>query len=293
MRSLLSPLAALALLAAAGLAAPACAAPPSGQLVRSFSDAAGGKRSYYVALPAGYDPARTYRLVLVLAGTATTGQEMHEWFGQGWNPDTPGLERLMADTVFVYPDQRYSWDGDNGWALGPNAAPYDGWHDLRFIDELLTWVESDYSIDTARVFATGHSWGGDMTAVVGCYLGGRLRAIAPVAANRPFWFGSPPSAKDCTGQPAVWTFFGLADDHFGDSSPDGLFGIEQNDFWTKKLACSNDYDTSGETRTYRGCKAAVKLTLYAGGQYSGGGGLRGHQPPDYFLAAVSDWFSSF
>lgn len=292
MRSPTPVLAALALLAAS-LAPAACAAPPSGQLTRTFSDAAGGERSYYVALPADYDAARNYRLVLVLAGTATTGREMHEWFGQGWNSNAPGLERRMADTVFVYPDQLYSWDGDNGWALGPNAAPYDGWHDIRFIDELLTRVERDYSIDRARVFATGHSWGGDMTAVVGCYLGERLRAIAPVAANRPFWFGSPPSAKDCTGQPAVWTFFGLADDHFGDSSPNGKFGIEQNDFWTRKLACSGDYDRDGETRTYRGCQAAVKFTLYAGGQYSGGGGLRGHQPPDYFLAAVSNWFSAF
>ncbi|SDY79855.1 polyhydroxybutyrate depolymerase [Lysobacter sp. yr284] len=297
MRSPLHAPAILALLAVAGLPGPAPAAdpaPPSGQRSHVFSDAAGGERSYYVALPANYDRSKRYRLVMVFAGTDTRGREMHEWFGAGWRPpQVVGLEPRMHDTVFVYPDQAYAWGDVAGWALGPKARPYDGWHDIRFAEELLAQAERDYSIDTERVFATGHSWGGDMAAVVGCYLGAHFRAIAPVAANRPYWFGSPTSDGDCTGMPAVWTFFGRDDDHFGDASPDGLFGEEHDAFWTARQQCSRDYDRSGETRVYRGCKTGVRFTLYAGGQYSGGGGLRDHQPPDYFLQALSQWLYAF
>lgn len=272
-------------------------APPSGQLSAKFSADAGGQRGYYVSLPANYRPDKSYRLVMVFAGTDTTGREMQEWFGAGWLPPTVvGLERLMKDTIFVYPDQRYIWGSDKGWALGSYAEPFDGNHDIQFTKELLDRVEATYSIDKRRVFATGHSWGGDMTAVVGCFLGDRFKAIAPVAANTPYWFDTPADPSLCKGDPVVWTFFGLQDDHFGSSSPNGLFGVRQNDFWRRRQQCSASYTVPAglaETRQYKGCSTGVRLTLYQGGQYSGGGGLRGHQPPDYFLSAVSAWFSGF
>ncbi|WP_242112361.1 alpha/beta hydrolase family esterase [Luteimonas aquatica] len=273
----------------------ALGAPPSGQISRTFSSDAGDKRSYYVALPSNYTASKSYRLVLVFAGTDTTGKEMREWFGKGWLPPTvTGLESHMSDTIFVYPDQKWSWYGDKGWALGPYAGDYGGNHDIVFVKELLAVLQSTYSIDKNRVFATGHSWGGDMAAVVGCFLGDKFKAIAPVAANTPYWFGAPPNPALCVGKPAVWTFFGLDDDYFGDSSPDGLFGEAQNDFWMQRLSCTGAHTTSGETRRYTtGCAADLRLTLYAGGQYSGGGGYLGHQPPDYFLTSASNWFSSF
>lgn len=141
-----------------------------------------------------------------------------------------GLEEGLKDAILVYPGQKYRWDGDGGWALGPEAGDYGGGEDIRFTAELLDLIERDYTVDRARIFATGHSSGGDMAAVVGCFLGDRFRALAPIAANRPYWLGTPPSAAACRGRPAVWTIFGLNDDHFGATSPDGAFGIEQNTF---------------------------------------------------------------
>jgi hypothetical protein len=52
------------------------------------------------------------------------------------------------------------------------------------------------------VFATSHAWGSDMAVVVGSFLGDRFRAALPLA-----------------GQPAIWTIFGLSDDHFAAASP--------------------------------------------------------------------------
>lgn len=270
---------------------------PSGQLSGSFSEAAGSNRSYFVTLPKNYTPLKKYKLVLVFAGTDTTGKEMRDWFGSGWNASAPGLEKNMQDTIFIYPDQKWRWGSDRGWALGPNGADFVGNHDIKFTEELLALAKRNYSIDSTKVFVTGHSWGGDMAAVVGCFLGDQFKAIAPVAANRPYWFyNSNNTAIKCKGKPAVWTVFGLADDYFGDTSPNGLFGKEQNKFWINSYGCnaSATKKLSNETIEYTQCKTApVRLTLYRSGQYSGGGDLTGHYPPDYFLKNVSTWFSSF
>lgn len=275
----------------------------TGQKVHTFSSAAGDERSYYISVPTDYSGTKKYRLVFVFAGTDTTGQEMYTWLGQGWNSNTPGLEKLMDDTIFVYPDQKYNWGNVKGWALGNYADPYDGWHDIQFTKELLALIKNTYSIDGDLIFATGHSWGGDMTNVTAYFLKGIFKAVAPIASNEPFWFrnsaGSYVNEPGYTGNTAVWIFFGLDDDHFGNSSVDGDFGIQQADFWILKNGADPDQYTTAsiggqgdETKTYSGT-SPVKLTLYESGQYSGGGTLLGHQPPDYYFQAVSDWFMAF
>lgn len=274
----------------------------SGQKEYTFSPAAGDKRSYYISLPANYSSTKKYRVLFIFAGTDSTGKEMYEWLGKGWNANTPGLEKLMDNTIFVYPDQKYNWGNDKGWALGNYAAPFDGMHDIQFTKELLELIKNTYSVDNNRIFATGHSWGGDMANVTAYFLKGVFKAIAPVASNRPYWFennGSYINEPNYLGNTAVWIFFGLDDDHFGSNSIDGDFGIQQADFWILKNGGNqNQYTTNvignqGDiTETYSGT-SQVKLTLYQGGQYSGGGGLLGHQPPDYYFKAVTDWFKTF
>ncbi|WP_165835358.1 alpha/beta hydrolase family esterase [Chryseobacterium viscerum] len=272
----------------------------SGQKTYTFSTAAGGKRSYYISVPANYDNTKKYKLVFFFAGTDSTGESMYDWAGLGWN--NLGLEKLMENTIFVYPDQKYVWDGDKGWALGNYGEYYAGMHDIQFTKELLDLIKNTYSIDNNRIFATGHSWGGDMTNVTAYFLKGVFRAIAPVASNRPFWFednGNFINEPGYLGNTAVWVFFGLNDDHFGSTSPNGIFGKEQADFWIlKNNGNPNQFTTKSignqgdVTKTYPGT-SQVKLTLYQGGQYSGQGSLLGHQPPDYYFKAVTDWFKTF
>ena len=110
------------------------------------------------------------------------------------------------------------WGTLGGWLLGPYAAPANGDEDLAFTSAILDYMGENYCVDPARVFATGHSWGGDMAMVVACFLGDRFRAAVPVAANRPYWFERDGGWADCVGETAMWHMFGEGDTHFTDQA---------------------------------------------------------------------------
>ena len=279
----------------------ACGAPPAAaeQIKHRFSTQAGGKRSFYLSVPKDLQPGAAHPLVLVFAGTDTTGKQMQAFLGASWS-DAGGMEAAFPDAIFVYPDPKWrdfpAWDGKyGGWLLGPHAGPAEGMEDLRFVADLMDWLGARYSIDPERVFATGHSWGGDMAAVVGCFLGDRVTAIAPIAANRPFWFdGNGPA--DCKGHPAVWTFFGTSDEHYaGQQAAAGDFGREQDAFWARRNGCDPgvttlDLPIAGDHIEHRGCQQPVRLTLYSPA-FSGESDQPGHQPPDAALGVISRWFA--
>jgi polyhydroxybutyrate depolymerase len=55
--------------------------------------------------------------------------------------------------------------------------------DVGFIDRLLDTMLDEYCVDSGRVFATGMSNGAGMSTTLGCELGDRFAAIAPVAGD--------------------------------------------------------------------------------------------------------------
>lgn len=251
-----------------------------------FGAAAGGMRSYYLVVPSDYDAAVPHRVIVGYAGTNWSGEMIRPYLD---------LEETGSQTIYVYPDVLFrdfeGWGNLGGWLLGPHAAPANGMDDLVFTETLLDRLEASYCIDTTRVFATGHSWGGDMAAVVGCFLGDRFTAVAPVAANRPYWFepagGGEPA---CVGDVAVWTFFGQADDHFTTQPSVGAYGIEQDDFWRARNACGDTttdlgFGTDGECIEHGGCREQTRFCLYSP--------ETGHQRPGYYPLAVRSWFGSF
>ena len=250
-----------------------------------------GWRGYWLSRPTSYDPNRPYGLVVGLPGTNSLGQPMVWYLGLESEP-------TADDFIFVYPDPLWrdfdGWGNLGGWVLGPHAYPADGTADITFMDKLLDEVEASYCIDTDRVFATGHSWGGDMAAVVGCFMGDRVRAAVPAAANRPYWFETGSSAVECIGDADIWTFYGIADDHFApyESYP-GDYGDQQVDFWLGDRDCDGweaheDLGLGGdddECVVFDGCRTDTRYCLY--------GPDTGHQIPPFFSSAVMDYFSSY
>ena len=249
-----------------------------------------GMRRFLLSVPANYDPNRPHRLYVGFAGRDALGDLMQRYLG---------LERSPRDDeIFVYPDPLLrtfqGWGMYRGWLLGPHGQPAHGDQDLNFTRQMVSYLQDNYCIDPDRIFATGHSWGGDMAHVVSCFLGDIFRAAVPVAANRPYWFepngGGP---VGCVGETAVWTFFGIADDAFlGAQSYPGEFGDLVRDFWVRQNACDGveqnvtlDLDPDGECFVYSGCSDDVRYCLY--------GPSTGHQIPDYYPSVTMEWFRAF
>jgi polyhydroxybutyrate depolymerase len=251
---------------------------------------AGGERGFWLSLPTNYDPEAQHKVVVGYAGT--------NWAGQQIQPYLNLEDGVRGDEIFVYPDPLWwdfgGWGTLGGWLLGPYAYPADGDADLVLTEAVLDWVETNYCVDTGRVFATGHSWGGDMAAVAGCFLGERFTAVAPVAANQPYWFRPDVGVFDeCTGDPAVWTWFGQDDDHFNSQAYPGEYGDEQVAFWLAWKGCDGSESSTdlglgtgaNECVEYTGCSAQHRYCLY--------GPASGHQVPSYYSATTIDWFRSF
>ena len=133
-----------------------------------------------------------------------------------------------------------------------------------------------------------------MAQVVSCFLGDRFRASVPVAANRPYWFESS-NGEDlqCTGQTAVWTMFGINDEHFSWQSYPGEFGDECRDFWLEENGCESASEYSDlnlgpdfECVEFEGCTTTTRYCLYAA--------EHGHQiPSDYYAIETMRFFHAF
>jgi polyhydroxybutyrate depolymerase len=120
--------------------------------------------------------------------------------------------------------------------------------------------------DETRVYVTGFSGGGRMSSLLGCRLGSRIAAIAPVAGLR--------AAAQCNGGPVpVLTFHGLADPQnpydghatgrgaeWLESVPDALAS------WARNNSCKADViqeDAPGplSTMRYQGCDRGAEVRL--------------------------------
>jgi polyhydroxybutyrate depolymerase len=125
-------------------------------------DVGGNQRDYILALPAGYNATRPYRLVFTWhPGGGTAQQTANNYYG---------LQRLAEDSaIFVSPEGI-----DNGWAN-------TGGRDLAFLDAMLDRFQGDLCFDQTRLFSTGFSYGGMMSFAIACARADVFRAIAPMS----------------------------------------------------------------------------------------------------------------
>jgi polyhydroxybutyrate depolymerase len=136
-------------------------------------------RTAIVHVP-GTLPAGPVPLVLVLHGAGQQGALFESDTGFSTIADAEGF-------VAVYPDARPGVDGKPFWNM--NDRVVGAADDVGFLRDLLATVAAQACTDPARVFATGMSNGGSMTARIGCELSDRLAAIAPISGG----YGSQPA----------------------------------------------------------------------------------------------------
>jgi len=209
------------------------------------------QRSYRLFVPPGYDGRQRLPLVLDLHGSGGNAA------GEARNS---GLETVSASERFLVA----TLEADGGrWNVPVQQNRPD---DVLYVSDVIAHVSARVCTDSTRVYATGFSGGGRMSSLLGCAMGTRLAAIAPVSGLR---FSSP-----CTGSPVpVLTFHGLADPQnpydghasgrgaeWEESVPDALAG------WARRNSCKGDVvleDPPGplSTMRYAGCADGAEVRM--------------------------------
>src|SRR5437867_1116406 len=148
------------------------------------------QRAYRLFVPPGYDGHQRLPLVLDLHGSGGSSA------GEASNS---GLEMVSTSERFIVA----TLDAvDARW----NVPVQDGRpDDVVYAGDVIDHVAARVCTDAARVYVTGFSGGARMTSLLGCKLGSRIAAIAPVSGLRL-------PGSGCTGGAVpVLTFHGLAD----------------------------------------------------------------------------------
>jgi polyhydroxybutyrate depolymerase len=132
-------------------------------------------RSYLVHVPANYQRDAHTPLVLSFHAHGSSAAQQEQ---------TTRLSRLadLHGFIVAYPQGVVGPDGLTGWNTY-RAAKDPAVEDLLFVDRLLTRLQEILCVDAQRIYATGFSNGGGMTAVLACTYADRIAAFAPVAGD--------------------------------------------------------------------------------------------------------------
>jgi polyhydroxybutyrate depolymerase len=172
-------------------------------------------RTYLLRLPGGYDHEQKYPVVILLHGMNQETDDMERLTRfddladkdgiiavypsalQGrWNVGVrpPAPQRTMMPMGRGGRHGGGGFPGGGGYPGGGQSggqgrgeeqrgpAPAD---EIAFLNQMLDQMATQFSVDTARIYVTGLSWGGFMAIKVGCAMADRIAAIAPVGAAMP------------------------------------------------------------------------------------------------------------
>jgi poly(3-hydroxybutyrate) depolymerase len=134
---------------------------------------------YRLYVPASYNGARPFPLILALHGLGGT----EDSFFDGYNKALPPLAESHG--YIVAAPLGYRVDGSYGWGLGnpPTDPVTRRTQDLSEQDviEVLKRVRQEYKIDESRIFLMGHSMGAIGTWKIAPKYPGIWAAIAPIS----------------------------------------------------------------------------------------------------------------
>jgi len=209
-------------------------------------------RTYRLFVPPGYDGHERLPLVLDLHGSGGSSA------GQARNS---GFEMVSASERFIVA----TLDAVGArWNVPIQKGRPD---DVAYVSDVIDHVAARVCTDLARVYATGFSGGARMTSLLGCRLGTRIAAIAPVSGLR-----LPGSGCSDRAVP-VLTFHGLADPqntyngHLADRGEEWLESVpEALAGWARHDACKGDAildDPPGPLSTmhYEGCADGSEVRI--------------------------------
>jgi poly(3-hydroxybutyrate) depolymerase len=126
-------------------------------------------RTYQLYVPAAYDGSRPVPVVFDFHGYGSNALQQ-----MGYGDFRPLADR--DDFIIVAPD------GQDRGGRHFNLAGEPGLqNDIQMVGALLDRIETQFCVDTLRVYSTGMSDGGAMSSVLACLSADRFAAFAPVA----------------------------------------------------------------------------------------------------------------
>lgn len=147
------------------------------RLVTQTWTVGGVERTALVAAPAVAAGTMGSPLVLIFHGHGGTAQHAARTFA---------IHAQWPEAVVIYgqglptPGQLTDPEGRRaGWQ---HAIGGQGDRDLAYVDAIVAWARSRFTIDGTRIYAGGHSNGGTMTYVLWAARGSLLAAVAPSAS---------------------------------------------------------------------------------------------------------------
>lgn len=139
----------------------------------------GTTRSYYLHLPKGYDPSKKYPLVLFFHGYGNS-PKIAEWYsGMSKKADKEGFIVAYPKGTGYGPGFYLSWNA--GFCC--DLAAQRKVDDVGFTKALVESLENKYSIDSSKIYATGHSNGALFVHRLALELPHTFAAVAPVSGS--------------------------------------------------------------------------------------------------------------
>lgn len=132
-----------------------------------YTTSSGRSRRYIINMPTHYNPERPAPVLFGFDGW----RDSPENFRRYSRMHETGANR---EAIRVYPESI-----NHGWEGAPYAIVRPG-EDIKFVTQIIDELDRTYNIDRHRIYATGHSNGGGMTAVVACHLPHIFAGVAAV-----------------------------------------------------------------------------------------------------------------
>lgn len=128
-----------------------------------------------LSIPAAYDDAQSWPLLMVLHGYGVTAAIQTGYLGVNALVDSQGVFLLA-------PNGTENSIGDQFWnATDACCAFGETVDDVAYLRSLIEDVSSDYNVDPARVFVIGHSNGGFMSHRLACEASDLVTAVVSLA----------------------------------------------------------------------------------------------------------------
>ncbi|KXK14629.1 MAG: phospholipase/carboxylesterase [Chloroflexi bacterium OLB14] len=142
----------------------------------------GLERTYLLHVPSSYDENKATSLVLLFHGGGGNAENQQRTSGFNELANKEGFIVAYPNGTGKFSDKILTWNG--GICCG--YASENQIDDVGFIRALVTELQTQYNIDSKRIYATGFSNGGIMSYRLACEASDLFAAIAPVSGTQNF-----------------------------------------------------------------------------------------------------------